>query len=105
MAALVALALAGPVPLHRFRVRRPVLSPIVGVIVAPLAGAFAADLAILGIRNQFLFAAVGATALLASCLGAHGLLRMASRRLELLAAITAAPLNHPSRVKALRPGL
>jgi hypothetical protein len=104
MAALVALALADQVALHCFRVRRPVLPPVAGVIAAPLAGAVATDLAILGIRNQFLSAAVGAATLLAGRLRAHRLVRMASRRLELQVAITAAPLNHPYRVKATQGG-
>jgi len=49
MAALIALALTSPVPLHRFWVGGAVLLPVAAVIAAPLAGAFATDLPVLGI--------------------------------------------------------
>jgi hypothetical protein len=66
VAALVALVLAVAVPLYGVGVRGgPVLLPIAGVSGPPLAGAFAADLTILGVRNQFLRAAISAAALLA----------------------------------------
>jgi hypothetical protein len=60
--------LPGPVPLDGLRVRRPILSPVSGVIGAPFAGALAANLAVLGVRNQLLLAAVGTAALLAGWL-------------------------------------
>ena len=96
----VAPALPGTVPFHRLRMGGAVLLPIAGVIATPFTGTLAADLAVLGVRDQLLFAVVAATTLLASRLGAHRLLGMESGGLERLVAITAAPLNHPNRVKA-----
>ena len=48
----------------------------------------------------FVLAVIGAATLLTGRLGTYHLLRVESGRLELLTAITAAPLNHPYRVKA-----
>ena len=96
----VALALPCTVPFHGLRMSGAVLIPIAGVIATPFTGALPADLAVLGVRDQLPFAVVTAATLLAHKVGAHRLLRMESGGLELLVAITAAPVNHPNRVEA-----
>ena len=75
---LVALALPATVPLGRLRMRCTIPLPVAGMIGAPLASTFAADLTILGIGRELVFAAFRATALLARLAGAHYLLGMTS---------------------------
>ena len=96
----VALALPCTVPFHRLRMGGAVLPPIACVVATPFMGTLATNLAVFGVRDQLLLAVVAATTLLAGRLGAHRLFRMESGELERLVAITAAPLNHPNRVKA-----
>jgi len=100
MPALIALALASAVALYRSEMGGPILTPVIAVLPAPFARAIAAHLAVLRIGEQLLPAAGGTPALLARWLGTHRLLRMESGRLQLLIAITAAPLSHPYRVAA-----
>jgi hypothetical protein len=88
------------ISLDGLRFRGAILLPVTGMSGAPLTSALTADQAILWIGDELLAAAFAAAALLAHWRGAHYLLRMAARGLELLVAITAAPLNHPYRVKS-----
>ena len=103
MPALIALALASAVALYRSEMGGPILTPVIAVLPAPFARAIAAHLAVLRIGHELLPAAGGAAVLLASWLETHRLLRVVSGWFELLTAVTAAPRNHPFRVKPSGP--
>lgn len=72
----------------------PVLLPIVGMLLPPLAGAIAADLSIFRIGSQFYAAVVGTPPALTLGQAANFLTRLERGRLELALAISAVPQVH-----------
>ena len=72
----------------------PVLAPIVGMLLSPLACAIAADLSILGIGGQLCAVILGPPPALALGQAANFLTRLEQGRLELALAISAAPQVH-----------
>jgi len=90
--------LLAPVAQDRLGVRGAILFPIAGVVGAPLPGAVAADLAILGIADELLLAALPATLLLAGGVRASGLLRVKARRPEQRVTKTTPLMVHLFRV-------
>src|SRR6185312_11789131 len=99
------LAVAGLLPtavlLRRGGVALPVLLPIVGMLLPPLAGTIAADLSIFGIGGQFCAVVVGTPPALALGHAANFLTRLERGRLELALAISATPQVHTAVVAPL----
>jgi hypothetical protein len=72
----------------------PVLLPVVGMLLAPFAGAIAADLAVLGISRKFDAMVFEASPRLALRPATDFLPRLELGWLERILAISAAPLTH-----------
>ena len=91
-------AVAGLLPaavlLRHGGVLLPVLAPILGVLLPPLACAIAADLSIYGIGGQLCTVVVGAPPALALGQTANFLTRLERGRLKFALAISAAPQVH-----------
>jgi hypothetical protein len=96
----IAPTLLSAVPLGGLRLGGAMPLPIAGMVGTPLACAVAAGLAIFGIADELLLAALAAPPLLAGRVRAGGLLRMKSGCFELPLAKTATPQIHPYRVAA-----
>jgi hypothetical protein len=76
--------------------------PVVGVAAPPFAYAVAADLAILGVGDEFLPVVVGAAPSLAERIAADRLTGLILRRLEGLLTIAATPIIHEGVVSLNR---
>lgn len=97
---IIPLALPGAVPLNRVGLGDAILLPITGMVDAPLAGAVAADLAVLRIQCQLPDAVLIPALLLTWFCRTRSLLGMKRRRLERAVAETATPLAHSFRIRA-----
>jgi hypothetical protein len=78
----VPLPLLGAVAGHRVGMRGTIRPPVAAVVIAPFAGAVAADLAILRIAGELLPAGVAAALLLTGRVSASALLRVKARGSE-----------------------
>src|SRR5271157_2198006 len=87
--------LLDPVAFDGLGLGRTIVLPASGVVGTPFPRAISADLAILGVDEQFLFTTLTAALLLARRGRAGLLLRVKSGWEELFLAETATPLVHP----------
>src|SRR6266702_4801983 len=90
----VAAFLQVPIPLDACRVRRPVLLPVVRMLLAPLTGALAARFTVVRISRDLLMTVVGAAPSLALRRATDRLLGLALRGRKSSAAVWATPFDH-----------